>query len=385
MLEQLTKNEQQMLELACSSAGLGSWTLACDTNTMTLSASFCRLLRISDNVSDENELIMPYDAFNSKYIHEEDSWFVRDYQHSPPGHKYSFRVRCSDGAERWLEAFPVVDDNPKSLIVSGVVQDVTERIASEDDLRNARKMESIRSIAGGIAHEFNNILYSMSGYIGLMKDMLKDGDALDVAELNEYVDEMAYSNKRAVRLIKKIQTFSHSGKQGIAQVNLKAAADKVLHDTPFPNGVQPQLVMSSETPVVVYVNETILRESLSNVIANGIAAMNSEKGALLIEIDEVFAAENRPVACGAIRTGYYGRVSITDKGCGMDKNTLSRIFEPFFTTRQAGEGTGLGLAIVYGMVNAAGGAVEVESGPGKGTLFRIYLPSCNAMAGEKMT
>ncbi|MBN2716867.1 MAG: hypothetical protein JXX14_13530 [Deltaproteobacteria bacterium] len=382
MQEQLVKNEQQMLALACQSAGLGSWRLSRDAKVITLSAPLCMLLKA--DADPDTAIDLPYDEFNNKYVHPEDRWFVREYQFEPPGHKYSFRVRCTDGTERWLEAFPVSNGTSLNGTVTGVVQDVTERVASEDDMRNARKMESIRSIAGGIAHEFNNILYSMSGYISLMKEMLGDATPLDTIELNEYIGEMEYSNRRAVRLIKKIQTFSHSGKQGISQVKLEEAVNKVLQNIPFPQTVTFKLAVNLSENDRVYVNAMILQESLANVISNGIAAMDSVGGGTLeMELDTVFEEGNRPVTCGSIRTGYYGRVTIKDEGCGMDRNTLNRIFEPFFTTKQAGQGTGLGLAIVYGMVNAAGGAVEVHSQPGNGTRFRIYLPACNVTTGEE--
>lgn len=381
MLEQMESKQMEMLALACHSARLGSWRLERDSNRITLSESFCRLLKLPGM----DELSMQYDVFNARHIHSEDSWFVRDYQYAPPLHQYSFRAVCADGTERWLEAFPAVNDSRVSDEISGVVQDITERVVKEDDLRHARKMESIRSIAGGIAHEFNNILYSVSGYIGLIKDLLDDAASLDLSEMTEYVGEVEYGTQRAVRLIKKIQTFSHSGRQGISRVNLSEAVEKALTGTSYPENVTFSFTSRPGSLVWVYVNETILSESLNNVISNGIASMAQSGGNLQLVVDEVFEEENRPVACGAIRTGYYGRVSISDEGCGMDKNTISRIFEPFFTTRQAGQGTGLGLAIVYGMVNAAGGAAEVASQPGKGTRFRIYLPSCSAMPREKMS
>ena len=373
-------NEQKMLVLACESARLGSWLLVRETNTLTLSVEFCRILGMARNQA----LVLPYDEFNENYIHPEDKWFVREYQYSPPGQKYSFRVRCADGRERWLEAFPVF--SVETVVdTSGVVQDVTERIAREDDMRNARKMESIRSIAGGISHEFNNILYSLSGYIGLVKDMLNDMNTCDTSELIEYVGEMECSNKRAVRLVKKIQTFSHSGKQGISQVNLLDAVEKALQSVSFPDRVTYRLISGQVHDIGVYVNETIFREALSNVISNSIDAMASVNDAVVkIVMDTVFEEANRPATCGTIKTGYYGRVLIEDTGIGMDRNMMSRIFEPFFTTKQAGQGTGLGLAIVYGMVNAAGGAVEVDSQPGNGTRFRMYLPACSISTGEKV-
>ncbi|MBN2525523.1 MAG: hypothetical protein JXR76_03955 [Deltaproteobacteria bacterium] len=379
--EQMELNDMATLALVCRSALLGSWRLQRTSGTITLSQEYCRLLRIPSSA----ELMLPHDVFCSKYIHPEDNWFVRDYQISPPGRKYSFRAICADGVERWLESFPVQTDNVNREMLSGVVQDITERMAHEDNLRNARKMESIRSIAGGIAHEFNNILYSMAGYLGLVKEMLTDVTTLDMTELADCVGEMEISNQRAVRLIKKIQAFSHSGRHGIAIVDLDRAIDMAVKTAPVYENINVRTALPSEGAVRVYVNEAILVEGLCNIIDNGIAAMEKSGGTLDIRTDIVFAEDNRPAACGTVKTGYYGRVLIRDEGCGMDRNTISRIFEPFYTTKQAGDGTGLGLAIVYGMVNAAGGAVEVESQPGKGTIFKLLLPYCsNQVQGESV-
>ena len=377
--EQMEMMDVQMLELACRCARLGGWRLDRKTDTIILSPELCDLLRFSDPVT----LILPYEEFSRRHVHPEDSWFVRDYQHTPPGNRYHFRVLCADGSERWLESFPAMETAPDATTVSGVVQDVTERIAGEDDLRNARKMESIRSIAGGIAHEFNNILYSIAGYVGLVKELVSDGSALDLNELNDYVSEIDISNRRAVQLIKKIQTFSHSGRKGITSVALDNVVAQVLAGISIPDNVTVNRLVLSDENMCVYANGETLRESLRNIIDNGMLAMADGGGTLTIELDRVFESDMRPVTCGTIRTGYYGRVAIGDEGCGMDSNTTARIFEPFFTTRQAGEGTGLGLAIVYGMVNAAGGAVEVLSQPQEGTVVRLYLPACSTMSGKR--
>ncbi|MBN2340182.1 MAG: PAS domain S-box protein [Deltaproteobacteria bacterium] len=361
---------------ACASARLGSWTLDRYKDTIYLSAQFCQLLGLEDGDRE-----MDYQLFMSKHIHPEDVWFVQEYQRAPASRRYTFRVVSDSGMERWLEAFPTAEHDANTHRISGVVQDVTERMANEDGIQNARKMESVRSIAGGIAHEFNNILYAMSGYIGLLKEMASDED-IDRDEMREFLGEIEFGNKRAVRLIKKIQTFSHSGKQGVSPVSLNDAVAKALHGMPTPENIDVDTNLHDAPPVMVYAHQHTLEEGISNILVNAVGAMDLNGGTVAVRLEQRFIEESRTVQCGKLQTGYYGCVSIQDKGCGMDKNTISRIFEPFFTTKQAGRGTGLGLAIVFGMVNAAGGAVEVESQLGAGSTFRVYLPACSNVPKE---
>lgn len=368
----IAAQEHRLVEELCLSANLGSWTLDAKSDEIVLSESFCRLLKL-----DSVELRLLHKEFIQRFVHSDDVWFVREYQREHAAQKYSFRVICLDRQVRWLEAFPTVIQHADSSTISGVVQDITDRLESEDGIRNASKMESVRSIAGGIAHEFNNILYSMSGYIGLLKEIAGDFKDTDTAEMAEFLHEIEYGNKRAVRLIKKIQTFSHSGKQGVIPVSLYDAVNKAIFGVPFPEHIHSRIRLEADGAVYVYANFNMLIESLVNIFVNGVDAMNKIGGELAIAIEKVFVEETRLVNCGKLNTGYYGRVEVKDNGSGMDKNTISRIFEPFFTTKQAGRGTGLGLAIVFGMVNAAGGAVEVESELGSGSQFRLYLPACS--------
>lgn len=364
-----------LLERTCESAGLGSFTLSKQRNVIQLSDSLCAILGIPNIAGG-----LPYDSFVSTHVHPEDVWFVREYQRSSAKRKYLFRAICKDGKIRWLEAFPSLKVVEETEEIFGVVQDVTERVDSEDGIQNARKMESVRSIAGGISHEFNNILYSMAGYIGLMKELVATVEGPDGDEMKEFLGEIEFGSKRAVRLIKKIQTFSHSGKQGIRKVLLNDAARKALSGVPLPENIQCELEDAAKQDVWVYANDNVLIESISNIIINGVAAMESGGDKLKVSVNSLFVPDSKTVQCGKLQTGYYGCVQIQDTGCGMDKNTVSRIFEPFFTTKEAGRGTGLGLAIVFGMVNAAGGAVAVDSKLGKGSTFRVFLPACSSVS-----
>jgi two-component system cell cycle sensor histidine kinase/response regulator CckA len=283
-----------------------------------------------------------------------------------------FRIRRkSDGALRHClcHAQTIRDDSERMLAFVGTVFDVTERMELELQLRQAQKMEALGRLAGGVAHEFNNLLTVILGHAQLLGEGASDERraivqaAQGAGELTRHLLSFSRQTVRAPVVVDVDETVATVGK----------LATRVV-------GNQIQVITErAERPCLVRADANQLQQLLLNLALNAKDAMPAG-GILrlrtsLQSLDPERAARMLPNA----RAGAHVLVEVSDSGVGMDARTKARIFEPFFTTKPAGKGTGLGLAIVYGAVRQSGGVIDVESEPGQGTTFRIYLP---ADAGE---
>jgi PAS domain S-box-containing protein len=255
--------------------------------------------------------------------------------------------------------------------IAGVVVDVTERRAMEQDLLQVRKMESIGRLAGGIAHDFNNLLTTILGGA----ECLLDGGSLQGAEREDLL-AVRGAARRAAELTRRLLTFSRKEALVIGPVDL----DELT------TGLAPllQRLMGSDVTLRLQIAPGLPRVSgdpaqleqiLLNFAANARDAM-PKGGTLSISLSPAV------VAAGAASPapGRYVRLVVADTGVGMPADVVAHVFEPFFTTKARGEGTGLGLAIVYGVVKQHGGAISVTSAPGAGTRFDVLFPVVGAPA-----
>jgi signal transduction histidine kinase len=252
-------------------------------------------------------------------------------------------------------------------------QDITEREQLQRQLRHGQKMRAVGTLAGGIAHEFNNILAAIQGYVQLMAMQMKPEDPL-----REYTREMEAGCQRAARLIRKIITFSRldEGERFPMQVNpVVAAVERVLRQG-LPAGVELELSLDAGLPLVK-ADPIELEQVLLGLGANARDAM-PHGGRLRIEtrlkhLDEAFCRTHHWA-----RVGPFVVISVEDTGEGMPPQVLERVFEPFFTTKEPGKGTGLGLSVAYAIVKSHGGYILAESpvpgGDGQGSCVRVYLP-----------
>ncbi len=260
----------------------------------------------------------------------------------------------------------------------GVIQDITEqkqaeaqRARLEKQLRQAQKMEAIGNLAGGIAHDFNNILTAIMAHAELL-DLELPRD-LAGPHLRESVHEIQSASARARDMVKQILTFSRKQpveRQPLALDTVVQDALKVVRVT-LPAGVDLKADLRSQRAVLA--NEAQIHQLVLNLCANAVQALGGRGGVVTVttkekKLDDV---RSRP----PLKTGEHVLLEIRDTGCGMDAATVERIFEPFFTTKSLGQGTGLGLAVVHGVVQSHDGAIFVESTPGQGTAFAIYLPA----------
>ena len=261
----------------------------------------------------------------------------------------------------------------------GIGIDVSERKNMEAELRQAQKMEAIGQLAGGVAHDFNNILGVILGYGELTESMLAPG-----SPAHEQVTEIIKAARRAAGLTSQLQAFSRKQVLQPKRLDLNdlvANAHKMLERV---LGEDLTLVVRAAPALgTVLADPGQIDQILLNLAINARDAM-PKGGTLTLETTDVDLRANDSITDRpAIRPGRYVMLAVSDTGVGMDAETQRRIFEPFFTTKPVGQGTGLGLATVYGIVKQSEGYIWVYSEPGLGTTFKIYLPRVDELPDDE--
>lgn len=294
------------------------------------------------------------------------------------------RWGTGDG-ERWLEVTGRVhgagDAGGHRLI--GLTTDVTVRHQMEvarqrleEQLRQSQKQEAIGTLAGGIAHDFNNLLAAILGNADAARmDLPRDHAAW------ECLDEIRKSGLRARDLVRRILVFSRPQEQVRAVIHLEALVDevmKMLRPT-IPSGVGIEVRVAPGVGAVL-ADGSQMHQVLVNLMTNAWHAVEDRSGQVRIELESVEVDASESARIGGLSPGRHTRLSVVDNGCGMSAEVQERIFDPFFTTKPPGKGTGLGLPVAQAIVRAHDGALTVESAPGKGAAFRVYLRE--ATAGE---
>jgi two-component system, cell cycle sensor histidine kinase and response regulator CckA len=283
-----------------------------------------------------------------------------------PSAAYEIEIQSKDGKRVALDVVSrLILDHGRPVGMQAIARDVTERQRLERDLRQAQKMEAIGQLAGGVAHDFNNLLTVIRGYSSLLTDQFEESDWRRQA-----LQEMDKAADRAATLTRQLLAFSRRQvlKPAIIDLNMVIAEMTTMLRRLIPEDIE--LVSDLEPELgTVRADAGQMEQVLLNLAVNARDAMPSG-GRIVIETANVESSE-LPFPNGS---GPHVALSVADTGIGMDAATKARIFEPFFTTKERGKGTGLGLATVYGIVQQSGGFIEVESAPGEGARFRVFLP-----------
>ena len=269
-------------------------------------------------------------------------------------------------------------DEPADVL-EAIAEDVTDRRALEDQLRQSQKMEAVGRLAGGVAHDFNNLLMVISGYAEVILSNLPSEDPL-----HEKGRAIQLAADRATTLTRQLLAFSRKQLLELKVVDVNAIVEDMERLLRPLIGENVELV-TELTPQAAHIRADAgqIEQVLMNLVVNAKDAM-PEGGRLTIQTQNIVMDEGHRRGPQFIRPGRYVMLSVSDTGSGMDKETQSRIFEPFFTTKEKGKGTGLGLSTVYGIVKQSGGYVMVQSEVDRGSAFQIYLPQVEG-AAEKQT
>ena len=292
------------------------------------------------------------------------------------GFSHEYRIIRPDGSVRWIRdrGFRVMDATGEAYRFAGVAEDITERKELEAQFRQAQKMESIGQLAGGVAHDFNNILTVIQGHASLLE---MDQPLSPVVASS--VREIAFAAERASSLTRQLLTFSRRQLMQSQHLNLNNVVDGVTKMLSRVVGEDIALEFVPSNVPLILADAGMMEQILMNLAVNARDAM-PKGGSLQIRtgietVDEQFLQQNPEAAAGEVVW-----LTVSDSGCGIAPQNISKIFEPFFTTKEVGKGTGLGLATVYGIVKQHKGSITVESAVNKGTTFKIFFPSVQGVS-----
>jgi len=265
---------------------------------------------------------------------------------------------------------PVMDNAGRIVNYVAVMLDISEEILMEEQLLSAQRMEAIGTLAGGIAHDFNNILFPMVGLSEILQE-----DIPDDSPLQSHVSEILKAGFRARDLVKQILSFSRQDNIDPKAIRLQTVAKEVLKliRASFPSTIEIHQNIESDCPPVL-ADPTQIHQIIMNLTTNAFHAMEENGGVLNVTLAQKKVNDRGIDLFTQFRQDHYVCLTVSDTGKGMETEVRNRIFDPYFTTKAKGKGTGLGLSVVHGIVERHKGFIEVESQPGSGTTFNIFLP-----------
>lgn len=330
-------------------------------------------------LQDDNSA--PLDVLMS-FIHPDDRQAFLEQQNElltkPASKVTTFRVELPEQELRWFEkrSISTFSDDGRFLAIDGILIDITERIKTEnakkeleESLMKTQRRETIGALAGGIAHDFNNILLPILGYAEMgMIDLPEDNP------LRDYFGNIIKAAERAQNLVSQILTFSRAEKTEPVTLRIQDVIEeamKLLRPT-IPSFISIKTVY--EPCGNVFADPSQIHQVIMNLCTNAFHAMAKSGGEMAIDLREVMPDSALRARHPNLQEKRYVRLSVSDTGHGMDAATMERIFEPFFTTKPINKGTGLGLSVVHGIITSFHSEITIESTPGKGSTFRVYLP-----------
>jgi PAS domain S-box-containing protein len=282
-----------------------------------------------------------------------------------PMTSFENRVRCKDGSYRWLHWKSSFD--AESGRVYGIGRDITEKKRLDERLLHAQKMEAVGRLAGGVAHDINNMLSVIYASTELL---LTSMPATEAARSD--IEDIQHVAERSAALVKKLLAFGRKRPRAVRDVDLDAAVTTLARMVARCAGPAIDVIARADAQASVRIDPTELESIVMNLALNSRDAMPNGG---TIELGTAIRIVNRVRACElGIDAGRFVALTVRDTGCGIPVALRHKVFEPFFTTKELGKGTGLGLATVFGIVKECNGAVELESVEGAGTTLTVLLP-----------
>jgi two-component system, cell cycle sensor histidine kinase and response regulator CckA len=374
--EQTRRQQQAMLERTERIAGIGSWELDVDTGTVTWSDEMFRIFRRdpatgTPSLEEHGGFLSPSDMGRLQTVVE---------LALSEGQPYNIELQVQDPGEtvRQVQArgFPEMEPDGRVGRLYGLVEDVTEQKRRQEreaelgaQLNQAQKMESVGRLAGGVAHDFNNMLSVILGHVELAQQTLEPGHVLhaDLAQIQQ-------AGENSAKLTRQLLAFAREQVANPEVIELNTTISGMLGMLRRLIHEEVELRWSpADTVWPVKVDPVQVSQVLANLVINSRDAIDA-MGRVTIATRNESVDENYAELHGDAVPGDYVILTVADTGSGMDAETLAHVFDPFFTTKDPGKGTGLGLATVYGIVRQNDGFITVYSEPGHGTIFNVHLP-----------
>ena len=288
-------------------------------------------------------------------------------------------MRQKSGVLMWADVTlqTVYGESEDTGYVKVIISDVTEKKEMQARMIQSEKLESLGVLAGGVAHDFNNILTAIIGYSELL--MFENPDD---PKVKARANDIYRAGDRAKRLVNQILSFSRRRDVVLEAVSAKNVAEEVVNFLRASIPASVMIDLKTETDAHIKADPTQIHQVFMNICANAVQSMESGAGRLDIAISDRAFMEKAEMVTGFIAPGRYVAISFKDNGSGIPEKVLDSVFDPFFTTKARGLGAGMGLAVVHGIVKAHGGGIDVESAPGAGTTMTVYLPVCGECSAE---
>ncbi len=284
--------------------------------------------------------------------------------------------------------FPLRDENEQIYALCGISTDITQRLQAEKEKRilesrlaQTEKMEAIGTLAGGIAHDFNNILSAVLGYAELAQMEAKRN-----RDNQKHLAKVIEAGLRARDLVKQILSFSRQHEQERKPVKIIDLLNETmgLIRASLPSTIEIKKSIPPQLPEI-YADPTQLHQVIMNLCSNAAQAMRQSGGFLTLSVEHINLDEQEASNHAELESGDYLKLEVPDTGCGMPPDVVDKIFEPFYTTKDEGEGTGMGLSMVHGIIKKHEGFISLNSEPGQGSTFTIFLPVREAHEHDQKT
>lgn len=369
------KHNEEFIKNVLDTVDEGFIVISRDFRIVSVNKAYCSKLKMtSDDIIYRHCYEISHHMLSPCYESGEDCAVQRTFETGEPHTAvHTHYDKEGDSVYTEVRSFPLKNSRGEIISAIEIHNDITEKKRLEEQLLHSQKMEAVGTLAGGVAHDFNNILTAIIGYSSLMQMKMAENDPLRPS-----VNSILASTERAASLTQSLLAFSRKQILTPKHVEMNTIVRRVekLIERLIGEDIEIKQVLHDE-PLPIKADTGQIEQIMINLVTNARDAM-PRGGKLTIETGDVELNSDFIKAHGYGKPGNYALLTVTDTGTGMDKKTVKRIFEPFFTTKSTGKGTGLGLAIVYGIVKQHSGYISVYSEPGIGTTFKVYLPQIKA-------